>query len=203
MRGHSALQGTDSGLVCLLLLSCLLLSIPGQLPPAFEAPLCCCCQTGYPTSCERQEEAVLLFPDKKICNPTASSKPLTLLTDFQQTLTLNPAKIQNRKNSEHIFIILKQIYFIPGNIKTDKNQLLEVHLESVRISTADTNLPEPLLDGLTHASVNKSQTSIRCRASGGFGCCTDKPYADQEFSELSSTHTNAHSGSAEGSAERV
>lgn len=39
-----------------------------------------------------------------------------------------------------------------------------MHLESWRISTAATNLPEPLLDGLTYASVNTGQTSIRCGA---------------------------------------
>lgn len=37
------------------------------LPLKLGAPLCCC-QTGYPTSCERQEGALLLAPDTSLCS---------------------------------------------------------------------------------------------------------------------------------------
>lgn len=57
-----------------------------------------------------------------------------------------------------------------------------MHFKSGRISTAGTNFPELLLDGLTHASVKTLQTSICCRASGRFVVwCTDEPHAEQEF----------------------
>lgn len=127
-RDHLPLQGSVSGLVCLLPLSCLPLSIPWPLPPAFEA-----------------RRPSLLLPDRiphilretgrspapspsrhTICAPAASSKPFTLLTDLQQQKWVLKCKIETTVNSvlcSLLFLKLKQNYFIPRN---KKNRLKSV-----------------------------------------------------------------------------
>lgn len=74
LRDHWALQGSVSGLVCLL-------PHPFYLSPSQTTSSClwnpfCSCQTGYPTSCERQERALLQDPDKK----SALQQPQAMLS---------------------------------------------------------------------------------------------------------------------------
>lgn len=119
LRGHSPLQGSFSGLVCLLPLSCPPLSIPWPLPPAFEA--------WRPS---------LLLPDRiphilweTGRSPASSPRHKNLRSSsLQQSLysahRLPTAKMLLERKTEttaNTFLIkLQQNYFIPRNVKTKK-----------------------------------------------------------------------------------
>lgn len=113
-RGHLPPQGSVSGLVCLLPLSCPPLSIPWPLPPAFEA--------GRPSLLLPDRIPHILWetgrnpapcPRHKICTPAASSNRFALLADFQKNKNVTLAQ----KQWTH-FIRLKQNVLVPRNVNT-------------------------------------------------------------------------------------
>lgn len=148
LRSHSPLHGSVSGLMYLLPLSCLPLSILWPLPPAFEA--------GRPSLLLPDRIPHILWetgrspapcPRQKICVAAASSNPFTLLR-LPTTKVLLKVKIETTVNTFLSISNKTTSSWETFKQKTDQNQFFEVHLKSMRIQTADTSLPEPLLGGL-------------------------------------------------------
>lgn len=124
--------------------------------------LLCCCQTGHPTSCERQEGALLILQpqtqnlcsrnlQKNLCYCVTSHTVLVRLKQIHRIkqIKISPQRcISNLQGSQQLLLISLSFFWIGS----------------------------PVLQR------RQSRTSICWRAGGGgFGSCTDELHADQEF----------------------
>lgn len=124
------------------------------LPLKPGAPLCCC-QTGYPTSCERQERVLILAPDMKAA---LGQPPAASFLCPRTSNSKNVSATYSRYNSGCVLKKLKQSHYFSRDVQTQNRS--KSLLSASQISAADNNLSEPLWMGSPILHVNTGQTAI-------------------------------------------